>query len=74
MEFCVPNEYHCPGGGGVLPYFTCPDVPLNRMSFYGKKYATGCPYLTKIMRQGITIAKKVMQPRVSCGRTCLEFS
>ena len=37
------------------------DVPLNRVSFYGKNYATGCPFLIKIMRQGITIDKKTMR-------------
>ena len=31
------------------------------MSFYGKNYATGCLFLIKIMRQGITIDKKIMQ-------------
>ena len=42
-------------------------MPLNRVSFYGKNYATGCPFLIKIMRQGIRIDKKIMN-RVSCGR------
>ena len=50
-----------PPGGGVLPYMTSRDVPLNRVSFYGKNYATGCPFLIKIMRQGITIDKNIMQ-------------
>ena len=36
-------------------------MPLNRVSFYGKNYATGCPFLIKIKRQGITIDKKVMR-------------
>ena len=36
-------------------------MPLNRVSFYGKSYATECPFLIKIMRQGITIDKKVMR-------------
>ena len=36
-------------------------MPLNRVSFYGKNYATGCPFLIKIMREGITIDKKIMQ-------------
>ena len=47
-------------GGGVLPYLSLRDVPLNRVSFYGKDYATGCPFLMKIMRQGIKIDKKIM--------------
>ena len=35
----------CPEG--VLPYLTLRDVPFNRVSFYGKNYATGCPFLIK---------------------------
>ena len=35
-------------------------MPLNRVSFYGKNYATGCPFLIKIMRQGIIIDKKLL--------------
>ena len=42
-------------GGEVLLYLTCRDVPLNRVSFCGKNHATGCPFLIRIMRQGITI-------------------
>ena len=49
------------GGGRVLPYLTRRDVPLNRVAFYGKNYAIGCPFLIKIMRQGITIDKKIMR-------------
>ena len=49
------------GGGGVLPYLTWRDVPLNTVSFYGKNYVTGCPFLIKIMRQGIKIDKKIMR-------------
>ena len=47
--------------GGLLPYLTWRDVPLNRVSFYGKNYATGFPFLIKIMQQGITIDKKIMR-------------
>ena len=36
-------------------------MPLNRVSFYGKNYVIGCPFLIKIMRQGITIDKKIMR-------------
>ena len=36
-------------------------MPLYRVSFYGKNYATGCSFLIRIMRQGITIDKKVMR-------------
>ena len=46
---------------GLLPYLTRRGVPLNRVSFYGKNYATGCPFLIRIMRQGITIDKKIMR-------------
>ena len=57
------GAYGQPGGGGrgVLPYLTRRYVPLNRVSFCGKNYATGCPFLTKIMRQGITIDKNIMR-------------
>ena len=48
-------------GGGALPYLTWRDVPLNRVSFYGKNDETGCPFLIKIMRQGITNNKKIMR-------------
>ena len=34
-------------------------MPFNRVSFYGKNDATGCPILIKIMRHGITIDKKI---------------
>ena len=51
---------HAPGGG-VLPYLTRRDVPFNRVSFCGKNYVIGCPFLTKIMRQGIIIGKKIMR-------------
>ena len=46
---------------GVLTYLTWRDVPINRVSFYGKNYATGYPFLIRIMRQRITIDKKVMR-------------
>ena len=46
---------------GELPYLIRRDVPLNRMSFYGKNYATRCPFLIKIMRQGTTADKKIMR-------------
>ena len=36
-------------------------MPLKGVSFCGKNYATGCPFLIKIMRQGITIDKKIMR-------------
>ena len=58
-----------PGGGGVLPYLTRRDVPLNRVSFCGKNYATGCPFLIKIMRQGITIDKKIMRQGITWKET-----
>ena len=35
------------------------------MSFYGKNYATGCPFLIKVMRQGITIDKKIMRQGIN---------
>ena len=50
-----------PGCGGVLPYLTRRDVPLNRVSFYSKIYATGCPFLTKVIRQSMTIDKEIMR-------------
>ena len=62
------KKKHITKGGGILPYLTGRDVPLNRVSFFGKNYATVCPFLIKIMRQGITIDKKSWD-RVSCGRT-----
>ena len=36
-------------------------MPLNRVSFYGKNCATGCPFVTKIIRQGIKIDKNIMR-------------
>ena len=36
-------------------------MPLNRVSFYGKNHAIGYPSLIKIMRQGLTIDKKIMR-------------
>ena len=65
FHFDIAGE---PGGGGVLPYLTW-DVPLNRVSFYGKNYATGCPFLIKIMRQGITIDKKIMRQGITWKHT-----
>ena len=50
-------------GVGVLPYLTGRDKPLKRAFFYGKKYATGratgCPFLTKIMRHRITFVNSL---------------
>ena len=40
-------------------------MSLNRVSFYGKNYATACPFLIKIMRQGITIDKKIMRQGIT---------
>ena len=34
-------------------------MPLNKVSFCGKNGATGCPFLAKIMRQGITFDKNI---------------
>ena len=52
-----------PGERGtlILDLKGCSDVPLNGVSFYGKNDATRRPLLTKIMRQGIKIDKKVMR-------------
>ena len=36
-------------GEGVLSHLTRQDVPLNRVSFYGKNYVTGYPFLIKSM-------------------------
>ena len=52
-------------GGGALPYLTRRYVPLNRVSFCGKNCATGCPFLTKIMRQSIVIGKEFMRQGVT---------
>ena len=35
----------------MAPWTPC----ISFLAFDGKNYATGCPFLTKIMRQGITI-------------------
>ena len=32
-----------------------------RVSFYGKNYAIGCPFPITIMRQGITIDENIMR-------------
>ena len=37
------------------------DVPLNRVSCYGKNYAIGHSFLIKIMRQGTTVVKKIIR-------------
>ena len=39
------------------------------MSFYGKNYATGCPFLIKIMLQGIIIDKKIMRQGIMWKHT-----
>ena len=57
-SFTSAPPQNSPGGEGVLPYLTLQDLPLNRVSFNGKNYAAGCPFRTKIMRQGIPIDKK----------------
>ena len=36
-------------------------MPLNRVAFYGTNYVTECPFLINIVRQGITIDKKIMR-------------
>ena len=48
-------------GRGVLQYLTRRDVPLNRVSFHGKDYATGYLFLINIVLQGATIDKKIMR-------------
>ena len=35
---------------GILPYLTIRDVLANRVSFHGKNYVTGCPFLIQIMQ------------------------
>ena len=60
---------------GVHPYLTRRDVPPKRVSFCGKNHATGCPFLTKIMRQGIVIRKKIMpQGIMQIGKLCDRVS
>ena len=39
-------------------------MPVNRVSFYGNNYATGCPFLIKIMQQGSIVDKKIMRQGV----------
>ena len=65
----IVYQITAPAGGGVLSYLTWRDVPLNRVSFYGKNYATGCPFLIKIIRQGIIIDKKIMQQGIMWKHT-----
>ena len=65
-DYLTPSLH--PEGGGALPYLTRQDVTLNRVSFYVKNYATGCPYLTKIMRQGIVIGKEIMRQGIVIGK------
>ena len=45
-------------------------MPLNRVSFYGKSYATEFPFLLKIIQQGLI---RKLYDRVSCGRTFCRF-
>ena len=40
-----------PGGGGVA---------AQQVVILRKHYASGCPFLTKVMRQGIAVDKKIM--------------
>ena len=50
------------------------DVPLNRVSFHGKNHATGCPFLIKIVRQGITMDKKNYDSGYQVEGCFLEFT
>ena len=65
-----------PGGGeGVLLCFTGRDWALNRVSFYGKNYAKGCTFMIRIMQQGVTIERKIIQQGImNVERHFLEFS
>ena len=42
-------------------------MPLNRVSFYGKNYATGCPFLIKLSDRLLQLIRKLCD-RVSRGR------
>ena len=50
---------YSPGGGGGTPILDLTGCAAQQGVLYGKNYATGCPFLIKIMRQGITIDKKI---------------
>ena len=65
---CEFVAFSPPLGGGVLPYLTRWDVPLNRVSFYGKNYATGCPFLIKLCDRVLQLIRKLCDT-VSCGTT-----
>ena len=57
--------------GAPTPVFAWRDVPLNRVSFSGKNYATKCLFLTKVMGQGIIlwfIRKLSNRDRESCRK------
>ena len=61
-----PKMLPSQGGGTPILDLTGCVVLLNRVSFYRKNHATGCPFLTRIMQQGIKIDKKKICDRVSC--------
>ena len=71
-NFCAGNAFPAQTklyslGGGVLPYLTRRDVPLNRVSIYGTNYATGCPFLIELCDRVLQLIRKLFD-MVSCGR------
>ena len=47
-------------------------MSLNRVSFYGKNYATGFFFLIKIMRPGITVDKKIMRQGITIDKKIMR--